>query len=393
MESKEEIWKPVAPPYHENYQVSNFGNVKSLHSGQLLAFVSNEAGYKRVNFSLQNKSKKRPVHHVVAEAFVPRVEGKREVDHIDRDPTNNKAENLRWATKADQAKNRKPATTIKKWAVVQIDEKTLEVVASFPSTKVAGEHFRVSPSTICAWIKQNKIINKKYRLKRKNEQEFGPDLPGEEWKTIAFGEVKLMVSSLGRLQNEQGHRYIGADHNSGYKIANISSGKGKMKNALVHRLVCEAFHGPPPSPTSEANHKDLNKHNNRADNLEWNTGSENVKHAYKILGDDHGTIKLAKPVMQLDLDNNVIAVYKSVREATAILNKVNSSDVTRSMKSKISAVCNGRGKQHGGFKWKYIDKETLVAFQNKQTLKETDPEPTPKRRKIELSDITDTMQE
>lgn len=46
---------------------------------------------------------------------------------------------------------------------------------------------------------------------------------------------------------------------------------------LIHRLVCEAFHGPPPMPDSWALHWDDDPTNNRADNLRWGTLPENAK--------------------------------------------------------------------------------------------------------------------
>lgn len=52
---------------------------------------------------------------------------------------------------------------------------------------------------------------------------------------------------------------------------------GKIdKNLKVHRLVCEAFHGPPPSPKSVVIHLDENALNNEAQNLKWGTQKENL---------------------------------------------------------------------------------------------------------------------
>jgi len=44
----------------------------------------------------------------------------------------------------------------------------------------------------------------------------------------------------------------------------------------IHRLVCEAFHGPPPFPKAVVIHKDENALNNRPENLRWGTQKENL---------------------------------------------------------------------------------------------------------------------
>lgn len=65
-------------------------------------------------------------------------------------------------------------------------------------------------------------------------------------------------------------------NNSGYQFAAIAPKRGTVS---VHHLIAITFIGPKPSTSHCVNHKDCNKQNNKASNLEWVTYSENLKHA------------------------------------------------------------------------------------------------------------------
>lgn len=64
----------------------------------------------------------------------------------------------------------------------------------------------------------------------------------------------------------------------GYRVLQLSK-DGERFNFRVSRLICAAFH-PNPENLPQVNHKDGDKLNDCAENLEWCTGSENVRHAY-----------------------------------------------------------------------------------------------------------------
>lgn len=123
---------------------------------------------------------------------------------------------------------------------------------------------------------------------------------------------------------------------------------GKRKTFQVHRLVAIMFI-PNPENKSEVNHIDGNKLNNSVTNLEWNTTSENIKHAYqtglsKLRKGKNST--LSKTVLQYDLQGNFIEEFEGIREIARQLN-INPSS--------ISACCRGKRKKTGGYIWKYKD--------------------------------------
>ena len=78
---------------YENYSVSNLGVVRNDKKGKILK-QSYRKGYKQVGFD----GKTHRVHILVAKAFIPNLENKKCVDHIDTDKANNNVSNLRWAT-------------------------------------------------------------------------------------------------------------------------------------------------------------------------------------------------------------------------------------------------------------------------------------------------------
>src|SRR5574344_246958 len=100
--TKEEIWKEV-PDYNGRYFVSNLGNVKSVYFKTkdkeiLLRQYILDKKYLCVSFTKNWKSKHKKVHRLVAEAFIPNLNNKPQVNHIDGNKLNNKVDNLEWCT-------------------------------------------------------------------------------------------------------------------------------------------------------------------------------------------------------------------------------------------------------------------------------------------------------
>lgn len=109
----------------------------------------------------------------------------------------------------------------------------------------------------------------------------------EIWKEVVGYEGRYQISSKGRVKsmaNSKGRIekiLKGGINSTGYVQVNLTRGKKAMH--LVSRLVCIAFL-PNTENKPQVNHKDGDKLNNRLENLEWISSSENHKHAYKCLG-------------------------------------------------------------------------------------------------------------
>ena len=97
-----EVWKDVVG-YEGLYQVSNFGNVKSLGNNftrkeRFLKLSPQSKGYLTVVLQKNATRKMVLVHRLVAEHFIDNSESKPQVNHINGDKTDNRVENIEWVS-------------------------------------------------------------------------------------------------------------------------------------------------------------------------------------------------------------------------------------------------------------------------------------------------------
>jgi len=122
----------------------------------------------------------------------------------------------------------------------------------------------------------------------------------EVWKDITGYEGLYQVSTIGRVKSFNGlwveEKILapGANQPRGYLYVNLCK-DGKRKNFYVHRLVAQTFISNSQNKL-EVNHINGNKLDNRVENLEWATSSENHRHAYAMglmkSGEEHPNSKL-----------------------------------------------------------------------------------------------------
>lgn len=290
------------------YMISRNGEVKNaaLEKDCNQPSLSNEI-YSRVNLRLlSDKAEYRSIgiHILVACAFVPVPEEKLpiinelSVDHKNKNTHDNRAENLRWATKSEQALNKNPQEPGSLWIqnnrVFFNEEDFLEF------------------GNVDQEVEVKTYQNFQQRVRIEDEINY----PEEIWKRVEpdSGE-KYLVSSMGRCYYEH------------LKAASFGVEKDRyllFHHHRLHRLIARAFL-PTEEDTStlDVNHKNGRTYDNRLSNLEWITKSGNSLHAVwlgtKAANAEHLEYKpKGTPirVQQIGANHEVINSFPSLAEAS-----------------------------------------------------------------------------
>ena len=164
----------------------------------------------------------------------------------------------------------------------------------------------------------------------------------EIWKDIKDYENYYQVSNLGNIRNKITNKILVGDTNSGgYK--RVSLYQPLRKRFFVHRLVayhfCENY-----SIDKVVNHKDGNKQNNCASNLEWVTRSENDLHAFKNNLRKIYPSQFRHKIMMFKINGEFIKEFKNIQDCCNELNV---------RRTQIYNCCNGKAKTCKGYILKY----------------------------------------
>lgn len=171
------------------------------------------------------------------------------------------------------------------------------------------------------------------------------NLPNEVWLDIPGYYGKYKASNLGRIKSVSSNMIMKQYTNKGYLM--ISLRNNGCKKHLVHRIIAECFI-PKVSGKTFINHINEDKKDNRVENLEWCTPSENNNHGSRnnrISQTQLNRSDCSVRVLQYSIDGTLIKEWPSLCELSR-----NGYD-----RVAISRVC--RGVKHyntsGGYIWRF----------------------------------------
>ena len=161
------------------------------------------------------------------------------------------------------------------------------------------------------------------------------------------------INEYGVLRNVKTQKVVkGSAEKNGYQRVRIENKLlGAVIRTSIHQLVAEAFI-PNPENKPQVNHKDLNKLNNHVSNLEWSTGSENMKHAYAN-GIGVECLELYRNSRKKKISNGNIT-FESISDGATWLCDSGKCKNKASGIAGISAVISGKRNTFGGYKWRIV---------------------------------------
>ncbi len=189
----------------------------------------------------------------------------------------------------------------------------------------------------------NKKVIKSYKAFDKNMQcQWRPIAGYKDVYEVSDSGIVKSIRRINKSGRSYGERMVGGyvlrqiTDKDGYKVVCLSK-NGVKKPFRVHRLVAMAF-----LENSEnlpvVNHKNENKADNRASNLEWCSIAYNNHYGKGYC--EHRFLNVRKAVKQLDLNKTLVCIFKSVSEAASILG-VNRNTIARRVNSRSMKPYHG----------------------------------------------------
>lgn len=336
----DEIWKEIyINDELSNYDISNYGRVRVRKTLQLRS-LSVHTGYNTCTLIHNNKHNTKQVHRLVAEAFIPNDDTiKKHVNHIDYDKLNNHVNNLEWISVSENNKHahqkserKSTKVAVIKWNMDMTNPVYYDSLASARkafgscvSDSLAG---RAKHAYGYIWTYENKPENIVDISK----------LDLHTFKQID-NHPSFLISIEGRIYNKSRNRFLTPRKTGLYMSVVLDK-----KHYCIHRLLATYFIDKPENYVDNwiVNHIDGNKLNNKIDNLEWLSPSDNTIHAYKT------GARNTKVILQKDLNGNLIQEYLNATRASLVLN------VGHNLNSQILKACKNKDKCIlYGYRWEF----------------------------------------
>ena len=147
----------------------------------------------------------------------------------------------------------------------------------------------------------------------------------------------------GRVYSYKAHKFLSPSlDRDGYLNLDCIDDNGKRVRHKLNNWICRAFYGEPPFENAESMHLDENPLNCHYSNLRLATHKENINYGSRTL---KNAISHYKAVCQYDLNNNLINIFSSVKEA---------HEKTRVSYTGIIKAANNKIKTSGGYIWHYM---------------------------------------
>lgn len=180
-----EIWKDIQ--YIDCYQVSTFGNIRNSKTKRVLKLSTIFGGYNVITIAGKTYS----VHRIVGITFIPNIENKPTINHIDKVRDNNNILNLEWSTYREQALHSPTLNSNNKKGVWKIDVHTKERIFKYETIKEAslltiGYVEGYKEISACALGKTETAFDYIW------EYDKYETIPNEEWKSISIQNKKKL---------------------------------------------------------------------------------------------------------------------------------------------------------------------------------------------------------
>ena len=144
-------------------------------------------------------------------------------------------------------------------------------------------------------------------------------------------------------------------NHAGYEIVNLMIDNHR-KGFSVHTIVARTFMPDHDEEKSQVNHINGIKTDNRLENLEWATSSENILHSFHVLGQNPNILR-RHPVIARSIKDGEVLRFPSLNDAGEWLDKKYSCSLS---KCQIWRVLKGRRRSVRGYEWFYDDDQKIA---------------------------------